>query len=37
MTSYIGDKRPHFQYTDHSASATELTSKTSDEEQRRAA
>lgn len=37
MTSYIGDKRPHFQYTDHSASATELTSKTTDDEQRKAA
>jgi len=37
MTSYIGDKRPHFQYTDHSASLVEHTSETADEDERRAA
>lgn len=37
MTSYIGDKRPHFQYTDHSASLEEHTSDTADEDERKAA
>ena len=37
MTSYIGDKRPHFQYTDHSASLVGRTDKTTDDEERKAA
>ncbi|RZL72787.1 MAG: NAD(P)/FAD-dependent oxidoreductase, partial [Rhodococcus sp. (in: high G+C Gram-positive bacteria)] len=37
MTSYIGDKRPHFQYTDKSGSMLELADETSDDEERSAA